>query len=44
MKINLIMIMLHGQTFDWARNEGSYLLREWSKKHIPSYVRAVFKR
>ena len=40
---NLIMTMLRGQTFDWARNEGAYSLSEWGKKHIPAYVRAVFK-
>lgn len=40
---NLIMTMLRGQTFDWARNEGAYSLSEWGKKHIPAYVRAIFK-
>ena len=40
---NLIMTMLRGQTFDWARNEGAYSLEEWGKKHIPAFVRAVFK-
>ncbi len=39
----LVMTMLRGQTFDWARNEGAYSLSEWGKKHIPSYVRAVFR-
>ena len=41
--LNLIMTMLRGQTFDWARNEGAYSLSEWGKKHIPAYVSAVFR-
>ena len=40
---NLIMTMLRGQTYDWARSEGAYSLSEWGKKHIPSYVRTVFR-
>lgn len=40
---NLIMTMLRGQTFDWARNEGRYSLSEAGEKNIPAYVRAVFK-
>ena len=40
---NLVMTMLRGQTFDWARNEGAYSLSERGKKYIPSYVRAVFR-
>ena len=40
---NLIMTMLRGQTFDWARDEGAYSLSERGKKHIPVYVRAVFR-
>lgn len=40
---NLVMTMLRGQTFDWARSEGAYSLSETGKKHIPAYVRAVFR-
>lgn len=40
---NLIMTMLRGQTFDWARKEGAYSLSEAARKHIPAYVRAVFR-
>ncbi len=41
--LNLIMTMLRGQTFDWARHEGTYSLSERAEKHIPAYVRAVFR-
>lgn len=40
---DLIMTLLRGQTFDWARREGTYSLTERACKHIPAFIRAVFK-